>query len=54
VERKSVTILSATHEQFARSVREALPRMRFVPAEVAGRKVRQLVEQRFGFELRHP
>jgi protein TonB len=54
VEVQSVTILSATHEQFARSVREALPRMRFVPAEVAGRKVRQLVEQRFGFELRHP
>jgi protein TonB len=52
VESESVRVLSATHEQFARAVREVLPRMRFVPAEVGGRRVRQLVEQRFGFELR--
>jgi len=32
-------------------VREALTRTRFVPAEAAGRKVRQLVEQAFTFNL---
>jgi TonB family protein len=36
---------------FARAVFNALPLMRFVPAERHGRKVRQLVRQPFGFQL---
>jgi protein TonB len=52
VEPGSVTVLRADHPLFAQSVREALTRMRFVPAEAAGRKVRQLVDQPFTFALR--
>ncbi|MFN8570566.1 MAG: TonB family protein [Gemmatimonadaceae bacterium] len=53
VETGSIATVSSTHALFERSVREALPRFRFSSAEVGGRKVRQLVEQSFGFELRH-
>ena len=48
----SLEIVRATHELFADAVRVALERTRFVPAERAGRPVAQLVEERFGFELR--
>jgi protein TonB len=51
VEHESVRILESTHESFAQSVRDALLRARFVPAEAGGRKVRQLVEQPFSFRL---
>ena len=51
VERGSVDVLRADHALFEQSVREALARMRFVPAEAGGRKVRQLVEQPFTFAL---
>lgn len=51
VERGSIEIASDSHELFARSVREALGRMRFEPAKVRGRKVRQLVQQPFTFEI---
>lgn len=43
--------LAAAHE-FERAVEEALPDMRFSPAEIAGRKARQLVEQKFTFNIR--
>jgi len=36
---------------FTASVREALERSRFRPAEIGGRKVRMLVEQPFVFAL---
>jgi periplasmic protein TonB len=52
VERLSVEITRADHALFEQSVREALSRMRFAPAEARGRKVRQLVEQPFAFALR--
>lgn len=51
VESASLEVLRADHPLFAQSVREALGRMRFVPAEAGGRKVRQLVEQPFTFAL---
>lgn len=51
VEPASLEILRADHALFEQSVREALARMRFAPAEAAGRKVRQLVEQPFTFAL---
>lgn len=40
-----------THHEFATAVRLALPRMRFQPAELGGRRVRQLVQQAFAFEV---
>lgn len=44
-------VLRADHQLFERAVREALPRMRFIPAKVGGRKVRQLVQQPFAFQI---
>ncbi|MEP7383223.1 MAG: TonB family protein [Gemmatimonadota bacterium] len=51
VERGSIELASNSHAMFAQSVRDALGRMRFVPAESHGRKVRQLVQQPFTFEI---
>lgn len=51
VEPGSIVLGDATHALFAEAVRDALLRSRFVPAEVGGRHVRQLVEQRFLFAL---
>lgn len=44
-------VLSSTNELFTAAVRRALPRMRFAPAEVGGKKVRQLVQLPFTFNL---
>ena len=52
VEPQSILIVRSTHAQFERAVRDAIPGMRFIPAEVRGGRVRQLVEQAFGFELK--
>jgi TonB family protein len=50
----AVVIVSATDTGFARSVRDALPCMRFRPAVRSNRKVRQLVSQTFVFKILHP
>lgn len=50
----SLKILSMTHVQFADAVRAALPYMRFFPAKVGSKKVRQLVEQEFSFKIEQP
>jgi protein TonB len=50
-EPQSFKLLTATHEAFGTAVRVALPRMRFIPAEFGGRKVRMVVQQTFGFAL---
>lgn len=47
----SFKVITSSHALFEASVRNALPRMRFLPAEVGGRKVRQLVQQPFVFNL---
>jgi periplasmic protein TonB len=44
-------VLRASHDAFGQAVRTALPRMRFLPAEIGGRKVRMLVQQPFAFAL---
>lgn len=44
-------ILKTTHELFSAAVRTALPTMRFLPAEVGGKKVKQLVQQPFVFNI---
>lgn len=50
----TIEIFQATHALFAQSVRTAIPDMRFSPAMVQGRKVRQVVEQRFQFRITPP
>ena len=50
----TVLTVTATHPAFDRAVRAALPRMRFRPAMVGTRPVRQLAEQLFTFEVAKP
>lgn len=47
-----VTILDSTGDEFTSAVRSYLRRARYRPARVGGQPVRQLVEQRFVFELK--
>jgi periplasmic protein TonB len=47
----SFKVLRASHDAFGQAVKAALPRMRFLPAEIGGRKVRMLVQQPFAFAL---
>lgn len=51
VELPSFRILRQSHDLFGAAVRAALPGMRFLPAEVGGRRVRQLVQQPFVFAI---
>jgi protein TonB len=50
-EEGSLRFVKSGNPLFERAVQAALPRMRFVPAEIAGRPVRQLVEMPFVFTL---
>ena len=47
----SFKVLRASHDAFGQAVKAALPRMRFLPAEIGGKKVRMLVQQPFAFAL---
>ena len=47
----SIKVIKASHELFGAAVKAVLPQMRFIPAEVGGRKVRMLVQQSFAFGL---
>jgi TonB family protein len=51
VELSTVERVSSTHDAFAFAVRGTLPRMRFTPARVDGKPVRQLVELPFVFRV---
>lgn len=51
VDETSVRFTRSDNQLFEEAVRAALGRMRFVPAEAGGRKVRQLVEMPFMFTL---
>lgn len=51
VDTRTLEVMSASTPAFANAVRSALERARFEPAEAAGRKVAQLVEQKFQFRL---
>lgn len=44
-------VLKSSHGEFTESIKAALPGMKFVPAELRGRKVRQLVQQPFVFAI---
>jgi protein TonB len=50
-EADSVRFLSSDNRLFDDAVKATLRRMRFVPAEIGGRKVRQLVEMPFVFTI---
>lgn len=44
-------IVESTHPEFSKAVRDALPFMRFRPARIGDRAVRQLVQQPFFFRV---
>jgi periplasmic protein TonB len=48
---ESFRVLRSSHADFANAVKQALPAMRFAPAEVGARKVPQIVQQAFQFRL---
>ena len=50
-EASSFKVLKADHELFANAVRLALPDMRYTAAEAGGKRVKQLVQQPFVFQL---
>jgi protein TonB len=47
-------VLRSTHEGFTQAVRDAVRNMRFYPAEIGGRKVKQMVQQPFTFAIAEP
>ncbi len=47
----TLRIVEFTHPEFAKAVRDALPFMRFRPARIGNRSVRQLVQQPFHFQV---
>jgi protein TonB len=51
VESESISFLHPDNERFERECRGTLLAMRFTPAEVGGRRVRQLVQMPFVFKL---
>ena len=51
VDEKTLNFPSATHPMFLHAVRDALLHSRYFPAELAGQRVRQLVQQQFSFVL---
>jgi protein TonB len=51
VEAGSFKVLKSDHDLFTQAVKSALPNMKFLPAEVGGRRVKQLVQQPFQFAL---
>lgn len=49
---RSLRVLRSSHELFTRAVRRTLPRMRFLPAEIASRRVGVVVTQPYHFRVR--
>ena len=50
-EMSTFKVLRSPQKLFTDAVRNALPRMRFLPAEVGNRKVKQVVQQEFAFTI---
>lgn len=50
-EGSSFKVLRSSHDLFGQAVKSALPGMRFIPAEVGGKRVKQLVQQPFTFAI---
>jgi len=51
VDTASFRVLKTSHDLFTSAVRAALPGMRFEPALIGGRTVRQHVQQKFAFNI---
>jgi protein TonB len=51
IEPGSMRTVQADHDLFSSAVERVMPTLRFIPAEAAGRKVRQLVRLPFRFDL---
>ena len=51
VEMSTFKVLKSSHELFTQAVRQSLSSARYLPAEVGGRRVKQLVQQPFVFNL---
>lgn len=51
VDMTSVRVLDFTHPEFVNAVRQAMPGMRFTPARLGDKPVRQLAEQMFRFQI---
>ena len=51
VQAGSFKVLKTTHELFSTEVRKATACFRYLPAETGGKKVRQLVQQPFTFDI---
>ena len=51
VDARTLAFPESAHPMFVRAVRDALIRSRFLPAELAGVRVRQLVQQQFTFVI---
>lgn len=47
-------VLRTSDSSFTSAVRAELPMMRFTPAQLGGRKVKQLVQMPFNFQLPAP
>ena len=54
VDTTTILVEQSDDPRFTASVRDALSSMRFRPARRGGKKVRQLVEQRFRFQIARP
>jgi protein TonB len=49
----SLKILNSSNSAFTAAVKDALPRMRFSAAQIGGKKVQQLVQMPFQFNMKH-
>jgi TonB family protein len=54
VDIRTIQSVGFTAPEFHRAVRDALPKMKFRPARIGGKPVRQLAEQLFKFEIQRP
>lgn len=52
VDTTTIKVLKSTHDSFSLSARATLRRTHFTPAEVGGRRVKQLVQMPFQFSLK--
>jgi len=51
IDMHTVTVVKADNDLFTSSIRSAMPRMHFYPAEVKGHRVNELVVQPFAFQV---
>lgn len=49
----TLKILNSSNSQFTAAVKDALPRMKFSAAQIGGKKVQQLVQMPFKFNIKH-